>query len=79
VDAALASARHGNFARMFGLSDSDHEYILANRIHDRAPDVSRKRVREIYGWSEEKIRRFYPPCDCARCSEWRMAREIAGG
>jgi hypothetical protein len=79
VDAALASARQGNFVPMFGLSDADHEYILANGLHGRATDVSRKRAREIHGFTEEQIRRHYPPCDCQRCTEWRIEKEMAGG
>jgi hypothetical protein len=73
VDKALAEARTGNFTPMFGLSDADHEYILANGDHDRAMDVSRRRVRAM-GWTEEEIRKYYPPCDCPRCTERRMAR-----
>jgi hypothetical protein len=79
AERAKAEARRGNLAPLLELSDDEHEHILANGLHDRATDVSRNRVRKIYGWSEEKIRRFYPPCDCPRCCEWRMEREMSGG
>jgi hypothetical protein len=76
AEKALAETRRGNFAPMFELSDEEHEYVLANGDHDRATEVSRKLVCAI-GWSEEKIRKYYPPCDCPGCTARRIRAEMS--
>jgi hypothetical protein len=60
------------------LTDADHEYILAHGDHDGAAMESTRKRARARGWTEEQIRRHYPPCDCPGCTARRKGTGDAG-